>query len=333
MSKPSSRMTSPRSTFKPFNYEWAFEYWLKHEQAHWLHTEVPMSDDINDWNNKLTEEQKNFLTHLFRFFTQGDVDVASAYVNNYLPIFPQPEMRMMLLGFGAREAVHIAAYSHLIESLGMPETTYNEFMKYKEMADKHAYLEEFTAKDERSIAQQIAVFSLFTEGLQLFSTFAMLLNFPRHGLMRKMGQIVTWSIRDESIHIEAMTRTFVEFIKEHPHIWTKEFKAELVEIGKKMVELEDAFIDLTFNMVPMLNMTAEETKQYIRYVHDRRLISVGLKGTYKVKKNPLPWIDLMINAPIHGNFFEQTITDYSKGAHVGDWSQVWGAMKRPTLTP
>ena len=118
-----------RSSFKPFSYPWAYEAWLKHEQSHWLHTEVPMLEDIKDWKKKLTPEEKNFLTHIFRFFTQGDIDVAGGYVKNYLPHFKQPEVRMMLLGFAAREALHVAAYSHLIESLGLTESTYNQFLE------------------------------------------------------------------------------------------------------------------------------------------------------------------------------------------------------------
>ena len=133
-------LTEGRTSFKPFNYPWAYDAWLKHEQSHWLHTEVPMLEDEKDWKKKLTVEEKKFLTHIFRFFTQGDIDVAGGYVNNYLPHFPQPEVRMMLLGFAAREALHIAAYSHLIETLGLPETTYNDFMEYAAMKEKHEYL-------------------------------------------------------------------------------------------------------------------------------------------------------------------------------------------------
>ena len=130
------KLTDTRNHFKPFNYPWAYESWLKHEQAHWLHTEVPMAEDVKDWKKKLTKEEKHFLTNIFRFFTQGDIDVAGGYVKNYLPYFPQPEVRMMLMGFAAHEALHIAAYSHLIETLGMPESTYNEFLEYQEMKDR-----------------------------------------------------------------------------------------------------------------------------------------------------------------------------------------------------
>jgi len=187
-----------RSYFKPFSYPWAYEAWLKHEQSHWLHTEVPMLEDSKDWKNKLNDNEKKFLTQIFRFFTQGDIDVAGGYIKTYLPFFPQPEVRMMLAGFAAREALHVAAYSHLIETLGMPEDTYNQFLEYQAMKEKHDYLAKFTKSDKKRIAQNIAAFSAFTEGMQLFSSFIMLLNFPRHGKMKGMGQIITWSIVDET---------------------------------------------------------------------------------------------------------------------------------------
>lgn len=324
--KVNSKLTDERNSFKPFNYPWAYDAWLKHEQSHWLHTEIPMMEDVKDWKKKLTSEEKQFLTHIFRFFTQGDIDVAGGYVKNYLPYFPQPEVRMMLLGFAAREALHVAAYSHLIETLGLPETTYNEFLEYQEMKDKHDYVLDISSQngDRASTATHIAVFSAFTEGMQLFSSFIMLLNFQRNGKMKGMGQIIAWSIVDETLHAESMIKLFRTYIEENKEIWNDDLKSRIYSIAEKMVELEDKFIDLAFGINPMNNLTAAEVKQYIRYITDRRLISLGLRGIMKVKKNPLPWVEEMINAPTHTNFFENKATDYAKGALSGDWNDVWG---------
>ena len=323
MVKQKLRLTDDRSYYKPFQYPWAYEAWLKHEQAHWLHTEVPMMEDVKDWKKKLTKEEKEFLTNIFRFFTQGDIDVAGGYVKNYLPYFKQPEVRMMLLGFAAREALHVAAYSHLIETLGLPETTYNQFLEYQEMKDKHDYVLEISSKngDLASTATHIAVFSAFTEGMQLFSSFIMLLNFPRHGMMKGMGQIVTWSIVDETMHAENMIQLFKTYVKENPEIWNDELKGKIYTIAERMVELEDKFIDLCGEA---RDLTKDQIKQYIRYIADRRLIALGMKGIFKVKKNPLPWVEEMINAPTHTNFFENRATDYAKGALSGKWDDVWG---------
>ena len=250
-----------------------------------------------------------------------------AYVTNYLPYFRQPEVRMMLLGFAAREALHIAAYSHLIETLGMPEATYSQFLEYEAMKDKHDYITELASAkgDKQTIAANIAAFSAFTEGMQLFSSFIMLLNFPRHGRMKGMGQIVTWSIVDETIHAESMIKVFRTYVQENNEIWNDELKERIYSIAEKMVALEDKFIDLSFSMGPMQDLTSDEVKKYIRYIADRRLISLGLKGIFKVKRNPLPWVEGMINAPSHTNFFENRSTDYAKGALSGTWEDVWAA--------
>ena len=137
----------------------------------------------------------------------------------------------------------------------------------------------------------MAVFSAFTEGLQLFASFAILLNFPRFNKMKGMGQIVTWSVRDETLHCNSMIRLFRDFIKEEPQIWNDKLKNEIYEACKTIVHHEDAFIDLAFQMGPMQGLTADEVKQYIRFIGNRRLEQLGLNPIYDVKKNPLTWLD------------------------------------------
>ena len=319
------KVTDERICYKPFNYPFAYDAWLKSEQSHWMPGEVSMVEDIKDWKIKLTPEEKQFLTNIFRFFTQGDIDVAGGYVKNYLPLFPQPEVRMMLLSFAAREAIHIAAYSHLIETLGMEESTYNEFLQYSEMKEKHDYVMGISNSTGtvQSTALHIAMFSAFTEGMQLFSSFIMLLNFARYGKMRGMGQIISWSLIDETAHTEGMLQLFRIFVEENREIWNDELKSKIYSIAENMVNLEDKFIDLSFSSGAIEGLTKEEVKTYIRYIADRRLITMGMKGIFKVKKNPLPWVSDMIDSPIHTNFFENRSTDYAKGALTGSWKDVW----------
>ena len=314
-----------RAFYKPFEYPWAFEAFQQSEQMHWLWTEVPMVEDVKDWSNRLSENEKDFLTKIFRFFTQGDIDVSGAYVKNYLPHFHPPEIRMMLSSFAAREAIHVAAYSHLIETLGMPESIYNEFLEYAETAEKHNFFEQLQKEEaENQIAVNIAAFSAFTEGMQLFSSFAMLLNFARHGTMKGMGQIIAWSIADETLHTESMIKLFRTFITENLSLWNDVTKKRIYDVAKVMVELEDKFIDLSFGNFELKNLSKEEVKKYIRYICDRRLISLGMKGIFKQKDNPLSWIDGMLGVT-HTNFFENKSVDYAKGALTGSWSDVWAA--------
>ena len=169
----------------------------------------------------------------------------------------------------------------------------------------------------------MAVFSAFTEGLQLFASFAILLKFPRFNKMKGMGQIVTWSVRDETLHCNSMIRLFRDFVKEEPQIWNDKLKNEIYEACKTIVHHEDAFIDLAFQMGPMQGLTAEEVKQYIRFIGNRRLEQLGLNPIYDVKKNPLTWLDTMLNGVEHMNFFEGRATEYSKASTKGSWAEAF----------
>ena len=219
--------------------------------------------------------------------------------------------------------LHVAAYSHLLDTIGMPESEYSAFMKYKEMKDKYDYMQDFNVNSKEDIAKTVAVFSAFTEGLQLFASFAILLNFPRHNKMKGMGQIVTWSVRDETLHCNSMIRIFKEFINENPEIWTPKLKKELYEACRTIIAHEDAFIDLAFEMGPMEGLTAQEVKDYIRFIANRRLDQLGLEPIYDIDKNPLGWLDTMLNAVEHMNFFEGRATEYSKASTQGTWAEAF----------
>jgi ribonucleoside-diphosphate reductase beta chain len=225
---------------------------------------------------------------------------------------------MMMGSFANMESIHQHAYSLLLDTVGMPEIEYKAFSEYEEMADKHEYVHKIktTKSDKKSIAKTLAVYSAFTEGLQLFSSFAILLNFPRFGKMKGMGQIVTYSIRDESMHVEAMTKLFREFIQENIEIWTDDFKAELYEICRQMVTLEDKFLDLVFDMGDLEGLTKKDMYAYNRYIADRRLLQLGLKTNYDQRENPLGWLDEVMGVE-HQNFFEGRATSYMKAGLRG----------------
>jgi ribonucleoside-diphosphate reductase beta chain len=307
-----------------------FDYYSQQNQMHWFPEDVPLHNDVKDWQT-MTGEEKNLLTQIFRLFTQSDVDVSNGYVDRYMRIFRKPEARMMMGAFNNMESIHQHAYSLLLDTVGMPEVEYKAFAEYEAMADKHEYINavELPEKaatsskvgDRRAIAKALAIYSGFTEGLQLFSSFIILLNFPRFGKMKGMGQIITYSIRDESLHVEAMTKLFREFIQENIDIWTDPFKKEIYKACRQMVDLEDRFLDLVFEQGDITGLTKEEMKQYIRYIADRRLLQLGLKPNYGVKDNPLNWLDDVLGVE-HQNFFEGRATTYMKAGLRGDVGKV-----------
>ena len=312
-----------RIQYKPFKYPWAYDACLQQQRVHWLPEEVPLADDVKDWHRVLTAGERNLLTHIFRFFTQSDVEVNNCYMKHYSQVFKPTEVQMMLSAFSNIETVHIAAYSHLLDTIGIPESEYSAFLKYQQMKDKYDYLQEFNVDSKENIAKTLAMFGAFTEGLQLFASFAILMNFPRFNKMKGMGQIVTWSVRDESLHTASIIKLFRTFVDENPEVRTEELERDLYINCETVVTHEDAFIDLAFELGPIEGLNAHEVKQYIRYIADRRLMQLGLQPVHRIEKNPLPWMEEMLNGVEHANFFENRATEYSKAATQGNWEEAF----------
>ena len=310
-----------REYYKPFQYPWAFEAYDQQQKMHWLPSEVPLAEDVRDWNERLNPKEKNLITQILKFFTQGDVDIAQAYLDNYIPKFKPPEIRMMLSSIANSEANNAHSYSLLNDTIGLPDSEYKAFQEYKAMSDKHDYLFRTKGDGIEGMARELATFSAFGEGLQLFASFVMLLNFQRYGKMKGMCQILTWSIRDESHHVDCLIKLFHSLIDENKHIWNDDFKKTLYDIARDMVALEDKFIYLAFEQCGVEGIEPNQIKQYIRHIADRILLQLGLKPNFAVKDNPLPWLDWVLNGVEHTNFFENRSTEYAKGSMTGD---LWG---------
>jgi ribonucleoside-diphosphate reductase beta chain len=308
-----------RAAFKPFEYERFFEYFKLQQQAHWLPTEVPMADDVTDYKVKLTSAEKNLIIQVLRFFTQGDIEVGNNYNNKLLTWFHKPEIVMMLTAFAGIENIHVWAYSHLNDTLGLPDSEYSAFLTYEAMKSKYDFLQGFKVTSKRELAKNLAVFGAFMEGVSLFSSFAILMNFPRRGLLKNVGQIITWSIRDESLHSEGISELFNTMVDEDPSLMDDEMQRELLDICGKMIELEDNFIDTCFAMGDVEGLKAIDVKSYIRFIANQRLARIGLPHLFSVEKNPLEWLTVMVNAKEHMNFFEGRATEYAKGVILDTW--------------
>jgi ribonucleoside-diphosphate reductase beta chain len=308
-------------TYKPFLYPWAVELSKKHEEVHWIEDEAELSEDVQDWKTKLTGEEKEFITHVLRLFTQSDVQVGENYHELLIPKFKNNEVRNMLSSFAAREAVHQRAYALLNDTLGLPDEDFHAFLEYKEMADKIDFMKEGDITTHTGLALALAQ-SVFNEGMSVFASFVMLLNFQRFGKMKGMGTIVEWSIRDESLHVQGNAKLFRTFCEEHPRIVNDELKSKIYQMARNAVKLEDKFIDLAYaggDGTQVQGLTKEDVKQYIRHIADRRLLQLGMKPKFNAKDNPLPWLDWVLNGASHDNFFEKRVTEYSVVGMDGDW--------------
>ncbi len=317
-------LTVASETYKPFYYSWAVDLTVRHEKAHWIEDEIDLGEDVSDWKtNKVTPIEKDYITNILRLFTQSDVAVGQNYYDQFIPKFKNNEIRNMLGSFANREGVHQRAYALLNDTLGLPDSEYHAFLEYKEMTDKIEFMQKADITTQRGLALALAK-SVFNEGVALFASFVMLLNFQRVGKMKGMGKVVEWSIRDESMHVEGNSRLFKAFVAEHPKLVDNDFKKEIYVMAKNVVKLEDKFIQLAYAMGEIEGLTMEEVKTYIRYITDRRLLQLGLKTTFKVKNNPLPWLEWILNGADHTNFFENRVTEYEVAGLTGSWDSAYG---------
>lgn len=306
-------------TYKPFNYPWAVDIFNAHEDAHWTTKELKLNEDVNQWKNgTLSKEEKNHILQTLRLFTQSDVQVGANYYDLFIPYCKNNEIRNMLGSFANREATHQSAYALLNETLGLPDKEFTAFLEYKEMTEKIDFMQENDTSTKTGFALALAK-SVFNEGVTLFASFAMLLHYQRTGKMKGMGEVVAWSIRDENIHVQGISRLFRIFCAENPEVITDSFKKTIYEMSRKVAKLEDKFIDLAYEMGGV-DLNKQSLKNYIRFIADRRLQQLGLKPNFEINENPLPWVEEIVNSISQGNFFEVVVTDYSVAGLTGKFN-------------
>jgi len=312
-----NRLLEYSKVYRPFSFTWAETLRKQHEQMHWtLQSVKNLGDDEQQYRTKLSEGQKSFIKNTLKMFTQSDVSVGKAYLEHLIPLVKNNEVRCMYGSFVAREAIHQEAYAGLNDTLALPDSIYSEFLTVPELMHKYKLLNiDVDSKlDDLEKIRQISAKLVFLEGVSLFASFVMLMNFRRAeagGLMPGMCSIVDWSVRDESVHVQGHLAVLDEIGRP---------KAQMIkDFAKKVVDAEDAFIDYAFSSFEIPGITKDEVKQYIRYITDRRCIQLGVKGIYNVRTNPIPWTDEVFTASKFGNFFERTITEYGKNSLTGDW--------------
>ena len=321
-----------RLVFAPFEYQKAYDYWLKQQQAHWLHSEISMSSDINDWKMGLKDREKNIIGSVLKGFTQTEVMVNDYWMNKVGSWFPKPEIAMMASAFASMEGIHAKAYAYLNESLGLED--YEAFLHEPSALAKIENLIDVKSKTKKDIARSLAIFSAFAEGVQLFSSFAILMSFSTRNMLKGVGQIVAFSVRDESLHSEAGCWLFRQLVKENPEIMDAKMKDEILDAARAAVKLEDDFIDTAFKEEGYINVfynnekiriTPHELKQYIRYRTNTKLGDLNMGKNWKnldqdaLKK--MSWFDDLTIGQEFQDFFAQRVTTYSKG--TVDWSKIF----------
>tara|TARA_R110000851_G_scaffold45642_3_gene111579 strand:- start:3019 stop:3933 length:915 start_codon:yes stop_codon:yes gene_type:complete len=299
------------------NYEWAEKYRQESEQMHWVTDEIDFNQDMVDFREKLTNDERDFVKSILSIFTQSDEEVANFYLDFLLPKVKNNEIRGMLSSFNNREWEHQRGYAQLNETLGLPESYYTDFMEHTATLAKYNFYvdnENIGGNFGLALAKQI-----LTEGIALFGAFIMLKNFERHGLLMGTCKVNEWSLKDETLHVEGNAKLFRVWASENSKEIDNKFKKVIYDMTREVVDLECKFIDFAFNKHEVRELYKEEVKEYVRYIADRRLAQLGLKSEYNIKDNPLPWFDMLTNGSSLQNFFEGRSADYDIAGLTGDW--------------
>ena len=314
-----------RIIYKPFEYPEAHDYWMKQQQAHWLHTEVPMMSDVNDWKQNLSATEKNIIGSILKGFAQTETVVNDYWSTLVTKWFRKPEVIKMAVTFAAFETIHAEAYSLLNEELGLDnfsefledETTMAKISALTKVRDSHSGEPNWHER-----AKSLAIFSAFTEGVNLFSSFAVLLSFKLRNLMKGVGTIVEWSIRDESLHSEAGCWLFRTLMKEHPEFNTPELKADIEEAARLSLKLELDFIDKVFEMGDLEGCSKYDLVSFIKYRTNTKMGDLGygpvVNGIDNTSIKKMKWFDNLSGGKQHTDFFSTRVTNYSKGAQNWD---------------
>jgi len=315
-----------RIVYKPFEYPKAHDYWMKQQQAHWLHTEVPMMSDVNDWKQNLTETEKNIIGSILKGFAQTETIVNDYWSGLVTKWFRKPEVIMMATTFGAFETIHAEAYSLLNEELGLDD--FSEFLEDEATMAKIENLMDVRDSFNGEVnwherAKSLAIFSAFTEGVNLFSSFAVLLSFKMRNKLKGVGQIVEWSIRDESMHSEAGCWLFRTLIEENPELKTPELEAAINEAALLSLKLELDFIDKVYELGDLEGCNKYDLQHFIKNRVNTKLADLGYKPIVSdvdmTAVNRMKWFDHLSAGKQHTDFFANRVTNYSKG-HM-EWDE------------
>jgi ribonucleoside-diphosphate reductase beta chain len=316
-------LLTPRATYAPFEYQQAYRYWELQQQSHWMHTEISMASDINDWKLNLSDTEKHVIGHILKGFTQSEVFIQEYWGQMVGKWFKKPEIQMMAATFSAFESIHAVSYAYLNQSLGLED--FEAFLHEPSAKAKIDRLIGTKGKTKEEIARSLAIFSAFNEGVNLFSSFAVLLNFSRFNKLKGVGQIIAFSIKDESLHSDAGCWLFRTLVEEFPEVMTEALKEEIYDAARLTVELEDNFISKAFEKGSIEGIDQHDLKTFIRFRTNTKLNDLGLKKVWKnIDKQALErmaWFDVMSAGVSHSDFFASRVSDYAKGAL--DFNSIW----------
>lgn len=316
-------------SYRPFTYPWMVDAEKTHAiEMHWHEGQVDLQTDIQQYysanglatKNVSHKVNKEILDKILCLFTEMDKAVGQGYTK-LLPMVDNNECRTLLMTQAAREIRHQRGYALGAETFGFSDSDWLIFSEYVEMQDKIDLMSnDLLEGKETSKPYRFCVLLsqiLLGEGIGLFTAFATLLNYKRFGLITGFNDINQWSLIDETDHVKNNIKILKEAKKDLTQVEITTLDRFIIELIEKYVAAEHAFTDTLYDIGEPEDMKKQDTKDYISYLGELRMYQMELISAEEVRKNPFDWMDWLLSAPRHGNFFEKKVTDYSHGGLIG----------------
>lgn len=315
----------------PMKHAFAWTAYNVGNSNHWLPTEITMQNDIEQWKSRdvLSDDERKALKTVLGFFTTADSIAANNVVMAMYRHVTSPECRMYILRQAYEEAIHTHSYQYIVESLGLDEgELFNMYREVDAIYNKDAFILSFnegifhpdfktgTLETDQKFLENIIVFSIIMEGIFFYSSFAVMFGFQRQNKMVGSAEQIQYIMRDESQHLNFGINLVNTIKEEQPELWTPDFAERMVQLIRQGTELEYTFAREVFPS-GIFGMNADNFKQYIEYIADRRLVRIGLPEQYH-STNPFPWMSEAIDLNKEKNFFETRVTEYSVGGTL-EW--------------
>ena len=312
----------------PLKYNWAWNDYQDSLASHWIPEEVLMTADIRQWksDNLLTDEERTVIKRSLGFFSTADSLVANNLVLAVYKHITNPECRQYLLRQASEEANHTGSYCYCVQSLGMDEgEIFNMYHEIPSVAAKAEWaiqhtrrladpnFETGTIDADRALLEDLIAFYPVMEGIFFYAGFALILSLKRRNLMVGTCEQFEFIMRDETGHFHFGNKMILGIIQENPHLWDDEMKAKASKMITEGVDLEIAFARDAMPPEGLTDLKVKDIEGHIKFVGNRRLSQLGLTGVYNNRETkPLKWLSVISDLPKETNFFERTVTEYSK---------------------
>ena len=293
-----------RYTLFPIQYPEVWKMYKKHLAAFWTAEEIDLAKDVVDWE-KLSEEEKHFISMVLAFFAGSDGIVLENLVERFMSDIDIPEVRSFYAFQTAAETIHSETYSLLIETLiqdySKKSILFDAINNFECINKKAVWATKWIADEKSDFAERLIAFAA-VEGIFFSGAFCSIFWLKKRGLMPGLCLSNEFISRDEGLHTEFAILVYHQFAN-------KLDSRKIVEIITEAVSIEKEFI-LEALPCNLIGMNSRSMSDYIEFVADRLLVQLGCTKVYN-KKNPFVFME-MISMEGKTNFFEKRVSEYSK---------------------